>query len=233
MRALVFLWLFPLLLWGAHTARADLDLTSEIAARVALETPGDGGRSDWVDFHVDGGGVPSMERCERLVETELRHVYPEGSKIKAKVTRPCLARPLPASGPPMLEAQILRVEEPLPSLKLMTLSTTPTTGRIIRYTRMLSAIECERKREKLVASARAEPKHFLEEQAKLDNEAINKMCDPGVPKPNKRSKSKDVWLDHDNARSRCEQAKKMGEILARKRAEQETVDPIQRACVRQ
>jgi hypothetical protein len=223
------------LLLSSAIARAEA--TGEIAARVALESPGDGGKSNWVDFIVEGGGVPSIERCERLVDKELKHVYPQGVSIRPKLTRPCLARPLPSAGPPMLDPQILRITEPLPSLDLMAVGASPTKGHIIRNTRMLSGVECEKRRDKLIATAKEsqkESKGALDDEARLNQEQIRKACEREPPhKPKRGRGQKDKWLEADTARSRCEQAKRMGEILAEKRGEGTSAgDGIDRACVR-
>jgi hypothetical protein len=222
---------------------------TEIAARVVLEAPHDAGRSDWVEFHVEGGGVPSIERCERLVEAELHHVYPAGASIKPRVQRPCYAATLPAMGRPSVDAQILRVREPLPALDLFSITSTPTVGYVVRYTRTFSAVECEHRREQLTASARGEvaasqKRKALEEEARLNGEQIAKMCDrkvrkrslnsPGSDSYDVKKRGRDAWLEHDLARSRCEQAKRMGEILAGKRAEAaQLVDQAERTCVRE
>jgi hypothetical protein len=227
------------------TAIADSGV--EIAARVVLELHGDLKNSDWIDVHVDGGGVPSIERCERLVEIELKRAYPSGT-IKPKLTRPCRATGLPKAAPLALEPQLLRIREPLSAIDLFAISSQPTTGYVVRYSRMLSAVECERRRDKLVAEAHEAPKEqskgALEEEVRRNQEQIRHACDKSegheteahkpVLKRKRGAAQQDRWLEADTARSRCEQAKRMGEILAAKRAESPAApDPVERSCVRE
>ena len=209
----------------------------KIAARVVLVTSGDAGRSDWVDFYVDGGGIASIERCERLVESELRRAHPH-STVRARTVRVCAAAPLPSPGPPAVDAQILRLEEPLALMDLFAISAPPTTGRVIRYERQLSATECERRRDYLTALAREETaqdraKHFLDEQQRLNGEQIVKVCESTKPRKVGRRYALDNQVQRDNARARCQEAKQMGEVLAHKRREQgPVIDPVVRSCVR-
>jgi len=222
----------------AHATEATLQIT----ARVALENGSDRSRDNWVDFHVDGENDASIARCNRLVEAEQRRVSPAGAMIRPRVVRPCSPGALPAVGPPASDAQLLRVEDPLPSLDLFALSAPATTGRVVRYTRTSSAAQCEKEKERLAALASAAPEHddamrFLEEESRRNAEKTSMLCrsggpDEGAHTGKKRRPQGSAWLERDTARSKCEQAKAIGAVLARRRPEHAPVADVQRTCVR-
>lgn len=220
-----------------------IEATLQTTARVALESGAESGRNNWVDFHVDGENEAAAARCARLVDAELRRVFPAGAMIHPRVVRACGPGPLPVFGPPAIDAQMLRAEDALPSLDLFALSAPPTTGRIVRFTRTLSAAQCEAQREHLSALAGAAPEHedalhFLEEEQRRNAEKTSILCrsssglDEGHKGKRRRTQSS-AWLERDTARSHCEQAKAMGAVLARRRTEHPRVEQVLRSCVRE
>jgi hypothetical protein len=198
------------LLHAAGPALADV----EISARVTI-LPGAGDEGGWVDIVVDGEQATALDRCRRLARGEIESAKRE--RHRAKLALRCAAKPLQVPGRQMLDDQILRVRVTLPSIDESAPDAPSTTGHVLRYTRLLSAAECERQRASLAAAQAKVGKGPLEREIRLSQEKISQICEKVIERPIQRKPSQNhKFLEADWGHSRCQQAKRIGEILAAK-----------------
>jgi hypothetical protein len=196
--------------------------------------------SGWVDIVIDGAGEGAVRRCARLVEMELHHVY--APNLHARVTRACDAAALPLANPPAADNSLLRIEEPLDTADILSVSGEHTTGRIVRYTRSGSAVECERDRAKLEGKVKVEDDdpedHLIADTEHKHADESHDNCssaaqrDEHVREHEKRRKSPRArWLERDLARERCEDGRRLAGPLAKRHGPDAAT--LTRSCVRE
>lgn len=218
-----------------------------VRARIAYDTGVDQIRigpasigSGWVDITVDGVGEASAKRCARLVEIELRRGQAPGLKFRSRIARPCEAASLPPEGLPATENLLLRIEEPLESADFLSVNGDRTTGRVVRYTRSGSAVECERDCQKLAGTPVddsddsdhliADTEHAHVEEAHDDCAQITRRDEKARASEKRRKSPRARWLERDVARERCEDGRHKIGPFGKKRAE---AAAALRACVRE
>jgi hypothetical protein len=221
-----------------------------VRARVVFETAPDQPRagplsigSGWVDIAVDGEGEGAMRRCTRLVEMEVHRVYAPASNLKAHVTRPCGAASLPLAAPPALDNSLLRVEEPLDTADILSVTGDHSTGRIVRYTRSGSAVECERDRAKLEGPVKvaddddpdshliADTEHKHAEESHDNCNSASQRDEHSRERERRRKSPRARWLERDLARERCEDGRHLAGPLAKRHGPDAAT--LTRTCVRE
>ncbi len=215
-----------------------------VRGRVVVEVGGEA--RAWIDLRVAGEPTDALRRCRRLLDEELRRREAPGLPGKVRVARACEPAPLPAR-PPAAEPLVLRVEEPLPTIDLFALKAGPTSGERVTSSRMASAADCERERARLAELARLESgdpdamsrRWLTDAEHTAAADAVD-VCghaaqlEEELRHRDRRKKSpRALWYSRDQARSRCEEARRLAGTITRHRASLRPpiADDTARACV--